>query len=114
MLHKVKKVEWLGEYKLRLQFNDGKIKIVDLSEDMKKAKNLFLDLVNVDYFKQVECDGFSICWPNGIDYCPDLLYKMRVTQNTKKPRARKRKARVISKVRKIRKSKTTLRKKSKI
>ena len=76
MSHRVKKVEWLGEYKLKLHFNNGKIKAVDLAGDMKKAKNLFLDLVDVDYFRKVKCDGFSIVWPNGIDYCPDVLYEM--------------------------------------
>jgi len=74
MLHRVKKVEYLSEYKLKLQFDNGRIKIVDLEGMLKNGKNMFLQLVEINYFKKVECDGYSICWPNGIDFCPDLLY----------------------------------------
>ncbi|HSX37633.1 MAG TPA: DUF2442 domain-containing protein [Chlamydiales bacterium] len=90
MSHIVKKVEWLGEYKLKLHFDNGKIKTVDLASDMKKAKNLFLDLVDIDYFKQVKCDGYSIIWPNGIDYCPDVLYSMGENVSLKIKRRSKR------------------------
>ena len=76
MLHTVKRVEYLDRYKLKLYFNDRKIKIVDLENMLKKAKNMFLPLVDIDYFKRVECDGTTICWPNGVDLCPDVLYKM--------------------------------------
>jgi hypothetical protein len=75
MLRRIKKVEYLSGYQLRLQFDNGRIKVVDLEGMLKNAKNMFLQLVDVNYFKKVECDGYSICWPNGIDFCPDLLYK---------------------------------------
>ena len=74
MLQRVKKVKYINGYKLKQHFISGKVKIIDLADEMKNAKNLFRDLVDIDYFKQVGCDGFSICWPNGIDYCPDWLY----------------------------------------
>lgn len=98
MLARVKKVEYIDGYRLKIQFTNGKTKIVDLEGRLKKAKNLFLDLKDIDYFQKVECDGYSICWPNGIDYCPDLLYSIGEdiqlpTQTRKKPskvsRARK-------------------------
>ena len=41
MLHIVKKVEYVEGYKLKLKFNDGKIKIVDFEERLKEAKNMF-------------------------------------------------------------------------
>ena len=75
-MYRVKKVEYLDGYRLKLTFNNASIRIVDLADELKDAKNLFLDLIDKDYFKKVECDGFSIIWPNGIDFCPDLLYKM--------------------------------------
>jgi len=86
MLHDVKKVEYLEEYKLKLYFDDKTIRIVDLKNMLKNAKNMFLPLVDIDYFKQVECDGTTICWPNGVDLCPDVLYKMgkTVTQSESK------------------------------
>ena len=44
MLHRVKKVEYLNEYKLKIQFNVGKSKEVDLVGMLKNAKNMFLQL----------------------------------------------------------------------
>jgi hypothetical protein len=76
MLRRVKKVEYISEYKLKLQFTNGKIKMVDLEGMLKNAKNMFIPLKDLEYFKKVVCDGYSICWPNGIDFCPDLLYKI--------------------------------------
>ncbi len=76
MLHTVKKVDYVDGYKLKLHFNDRKVKIVDLEKMIKKVKNMFLPLVDVEYFKSVTCDGTTICWPNGVDLCPDVLYAM--------------------------------------
>lgn len=76
MLHTIKKVEYLEEYKLKLTFNDKSVKIVDLGNMIKNAKNMFIPLQDPSYFKKVKCDGITICWPNGVDLCPDVLYEM--------------------------------------
>ena len=76
MLYIVKKVEYIEGYKLKLHFNDRSVKIVDLEKMLKNAKNMLIPLRDVDYFKKVKCDGTTICWPNGVDFCPDVLYKM--------------------------------------
>ncbi len=74
MLHTVKKVEYLNGYKLKVVFNDGKAKIVDFTTRLQKAKNMFLPLKDVEYFKKVAADGTTLVWPNGLDLCPDVLY----------------------------------------
>ncbi len=74
MLHMIKKVEYIEGYKLRLFFNDLKIKIIDFEERLREAKNMFLPLKNIDYFKKVKADGTTLVWPNGLDLCPDTLY----------------------------------------
>src|SRR5262249_45379431 len=76
MLHMVRKVEYLEEYKIKLSFEDKSVKIVDLEKMLKNAKNMLLPLKNLDYFRQVKCDGTTIVWPNGVDLCPDVLYRM--------------------------------------
>ncbi len=76
MLHIIKKAKYLSDYKIELHFDDKSVKIVDLGNLLKKAKNRFVPLRDIDYFKQVRCDGISIAWPNGVDLCPDVLYKM--------------------------------------
>lgn len=76
MSHRIKKVQYLEGYSLKLLFDNGKSKTVDLSDIVRKGQNLIAELKDIEYFKKVKCDGFSIVWPNGIDLCPDILYKM--------------------------------------
>ena len=76
MLHKVKKVEYLNDFKLKLKFNDQKTKIVDFSDWLSDGEGYLIPLKNIEYFKKVKLDDFeyTICWPNGADFCPDALY----------------------------------------
>jgi hypothetical protein len=76
MLHKIRKVKYLEGYKLELHFDDRSVKVVDLEQMLKKAKNMLLPLKDIDYFKQVRCDGITINWPNAVDLCPDSLYSI--------------------------------------
>ena len=76
MLHTVKKVKYLEGYKLELIFNDGKTKVVDFEYRLRNAKNMFLPLKDIDYFKKVLSDGTTLVWPNGLDLCPDVLYEI--------------------------------------
>jgi hypothetical protein len=105
MLPRVKKVEYIDGYKLKIQFTNGRTKIVDLEGRLKNAKNLFLELKDLEYFKKVECDGYSICWPNGIDYCPDLLYM--IGKDIARPVQKRKKVSRALKVRKKPKVKTS-------
>jgi len=75
---RINKVEYLEEYQLKLVFNDEKVKIVDLEEIVKKGRGMFLPLKDLKYFKQVavDDDNITICWPNGADLCPDVLYEI--------------------------------------
>ena len=73
-MYRIAEVEYLDGYRLRLFFTNKEVRIINLSNHLKKAQNMFLDLVNIDCFKKVHCDGYSIVWPNGIDYCPDWLH----------------------------------------
>lgn len=76
MSHRIKKVQYLEGYSLKLLFDDGKNKIVDLADIVRRGQNLIAQLKDIEYFKKVKCDGFSVIWPNGIDLCPDVLYKI--------------------------------------
>lgn len=77
MLHTIKKVEYLEDYKLKLTFNDRKQKIVDLKDLSKAKKNtVFYPFKDIEFFKSVKLDRSygTIVWPNGVDLCPDTLY----------------------------------------
>src|ERR1700733_6869658 len=77
---RVKKFTYICDHKLKLLFSDKKTKIVDLEEMFKKSKGIFLPLKKQEYFSKVTLDDcqLSICWPNGADICPDVLYEMGV------------------------------------
>lgn len=95
----VKAVEYIDRYRLKLLFDDEKIKIVDLIDLVKKGGHYFKPLQDVNFFKQVSLDDdeypSSIRWPNEADICPDVLYEMgedvqKESQKTTKTRKRKR------------------------
>jgi hypothetical protein len=73
--HTIKKVEYIDGYKLKLTFDDRRVKVVDLFGMLRKAKNMLPPLKDLDYFKRVSCDGTTVVWPNGVDLCPDVLYE---------------------------------------
>ena len=75
---RVKKVEYINDFRLKISFSDHKTKIVDLEETLKDLRGIFLPLKNIEYFKKVTLDEcqLGICWPNGADFCPDVLYAL--------------------------------------
>ncbi len=78
---RVKKVDYLEDYKLKILFGDNKTKIVDMKTLITESKSIyFIPLKDIEYFKKVKLDDeqypLSICWPNDADVCPDVLYEM--------------------------------------
>lgn len=88
----VKAVEYLEGYVLKLFFDNGRIKVIDLEDDfLNEDLGIFSELRNIEYFKKVKCDGDTIYWPNEYDICPTYLYDMGIDwedwQDWKKPQA---------------------------
>jgi hypothetical protein len=77
MMMRIKKIEHICEYKLKLLFSDDKTKVVDFEGWIVEGGIYLLPLKNIEYFKKVKMDSFnySICWPNGADFSPDVLYE---------------------------------------
>ena len=75
MLKDVVQVECLNDYRLRLHFEDGVQGIVDVSE-LVQFTGVFAPLKDKAYFAQVSvnADIGTVCWPNGADLDPDVLY----------------------------------------
>jgi hypothetical protein len=87
MMLRVKRADYVGEYKLKLAFSDGKTKIVDFKDWINEGGVYATPLRDAAYFKQVKMDEFnySICWANGADFSPDALYEAgREVQEQKK------------------------------
>jgi hypothetical protein len=75
MLQDVTEVECPADYRLRLRFEDGVEGIVDVTE-LGAFTGVFAPLKDKTYFAQVRVDADigTICWPNGADLDPDVLY----------------------------------------
>lgn len=69
-------VTYLKDYKLRLAFNNGVIKDVDLSAEL--YGEIFEPLKDIEFFKQVAVnpDTNTIEWRNGADFAPEFLYEI--------------------------------------
>jgi hypothetical protein len=75
MLKDVTKVRPLDRYRLHLRFEDGVEGVVDL-EKLIRFEGVFAPLRDPSFFEQVAVDPElgAICWPNGADLDPDVLY----------------------------------------
>jgi hypothetical protein len=75
---RVSKVEYLSEYKLKIAFSNGGVKVVDFEDWIFQDNFYLMPLREVAYFKKVHLDdcNYSICWPNGADFSPDVLYEV--------------------------------------
>lgn len=70
----VTSVEVLGHYRLRLGFNDGSTREVDLTGELHGP--VFEPLADPDFFRQVRVDPElgTVVWPNGADLDPLVLH----------------------------------------
>jgi len=72
----VNSVEPLEGYSLRLEFSDGSVRDVDLSEEL--YGEVFEPLRDADIFRKVAVneETGTIEWPNGADFAPEFLYEI--------------------------------------
>lgn len=74
-MHKITEVIALPNYTLGLTFYDLVYHEVCLAD---RLFGVFEPLKDPDYFARVKVDEFgAVCWPNGVDLCPDALYKAK-------------------------------------
>ena len=68
----------LEGHKLRLKFNDGSEKEVDLRNEL--YGEVFEPLQDLQLFSQVKVnsDTGTIEWPNGADFAPEFLHEIGV------------------------------------
>ncbi|MFN8627433.1 MAG: DUF2442 domain-containing protein [Candidatus Binatia bacterium] len=76
MAVRVKSVRHVRDYVLELQFSDGSQGQFDFRSRVVGRGGVFTPLENVDVFRQVsvDADAGTIAWPNGVDFCPDVLH----------------------------------------
>ena len=82
MSPRVNDVRYVGDYRLELGFTDGLRREIDLRDRIAGRGGVFRPLADFDFFKQVqvEPEAGTIVWPNGVDFCPDVLYSLVTDQ----------------------------------
>ena len=75
MLH-VSSVRWLRDYQLRIAFDNGETKDVDLTDQL--YGEVFEPLREAAFFKRVTLnpETGTIQWPNGADFAPEYLLEI--------------------------------------
>jgi Protein of unknown function (DUF2442) len=67
---------YLGGYRLKIRFDNGESKVVDLQPHFDGP--IFKPLKDIDFFESftVNRDIDTIAWPNNADFSPDVLYEI--------------------------------------
>ena len=78
MFPRVKLVRHVRDYRLELTFTDGTTREVDFRQRIVGRGGVFRELEDVGLFERVQVDpeAGTIVWPNGVDFCPDVLYSL--------------------------------------
>lgn len=71
MILHVTEVQYLGDYRLRLKFNNGIEGVVDLASEL--YGDIFAPLLDPAYFRSGKLTSRTIEWPNGADFAPEFL-----------------------------------------
>lgn len=76
MLPRVTQVRHLHDYCLEIHFSDGTVAEVDFHARVTGRGGVFKALEDATFFRQVAVDreAGTLVWPNGVDFCPDVLY----------------------------------------
>lgn len=75
ILH-ILEVEVIRDFILRIEFNDGTVKAVDVKPLLTGP--VFEPLNDPQFFARVTIDPVAqtVVWPNGADLAPEALYKL--------------------------------------
>ena len=77
-MHYITDVHYEGGYRLRLVFEDGSARLVDLEHEL--GKGVFAPLKDLARFRtaRLNRDIDTVTWDNGADMSPDFLYEISV------------------------------------
>ena len=71
---KIIDVDYIKDFKLKLKFNNGISKVVDLESHLQGE--LLGELLNHDEFIQYGLTHCTLEWSNGVDLAPEFLYEI--------------------------------------
>ncbi len=69
--------EYIGDYKIKLSFNNGYSGVVDLQEKIyNDHRKIFTPLKDKTFFQSFKQHFGTIEWGNGLDLAPEYLYNL--------------------------------------
>lgn len=76
MFPRVSDVRHIKDYQLEITFSDGTVGRLDFGERLVGRSGILKSLQDMEFFAQVGVDreAGTLVWPNGVDFCPDVLY----------------------------------------
>ncbi|MBM3860374.1 MAG: DUF2442 domain-containing protein [Verrucomicrobia bacterium] len=79
-MHWITAVEYISGYRLRLTFEDGSVRVADLSAQLDGE--MFEPLKNLRKFRtaRLNPDLDTVVWDNGADMAPEFLYEIGVPE----------------------------------
>jgi hypothetical protein len=89
----VTEATYVGGYKLKIRFDNGETKVVDLQPHLDGP--IFEPLKDLAFFKSfyVNRDLDTVVWPNNADFSPEFLYEIGQKIREKDPSADTQKSR---------------------
>jgi hypothetical protein len=83
----VTSVRILDGYRVELTFCDGVRGTINLANRIVGRGGVFGPLEDPKFFRQATVDDElgTVVWPNGADFCPDLLYRWATGETVERP-----------------------------
>ncbi|KQY82505.1 hypothetical protein ASD25_25230 [Brevundimonas sp. Root1423] len=70
---RIRKLQRLGEYRLKLWFSDGRAGEWDFSDLARRGTPVTRPFEDPAYFDRVFLEFGALTWPNGYDWAPEAL-----------------------------------------
>jgi len=75
MILKIQQFSILEGLKMKVKFNNGETRVVDLTNELKGE--VFEPLRNQEFFRQAYLTEWHVIeWPNGADFAPEFLFEI--------------------------------------
>jgi len=75
-MHYVTEASYVSDYKIKVRFEKGEVKVVDLAPYLDGP--IFEPLKDISYFRSFTVNqGIdTVTWPNNADFSPEFLYEV--------------------------------------
>lgn len=81
MFRHVTDAKYINDYRVWLEFDDGKEAEIDLMQKIKNRGGVFTLLQDINYFKNFKIENDTLSWENGADLSLESLYELLKQQN---------------------------------